>query len=166
MNSLASPISKLLLGALALILIIAGILYGTSGYKMSGTKYTYSDSRYSFQLNPGGDWSGYKVVVKKADPSDTVKVDRYAINVPTTDQAWPTSENELMGYAAPAIISIYTVSDWDAMQGGDGPMSTYIAKNANYVATYSTWQDSPVDLRGKFSMDDFTELVSSFKFTQ
>jgi hypothetical protein len=123
---------------------------------------TYTNTKYGFTLTLTDKWEGYKI--KEADIAN--QVDTYCVNVPTTDtKNYPGSDIEYSGYAAPFCIDIYTIAQWNTYNDDNPSLATKLTSNNQYVFAYSTWQDSPADLRASGLDKEVTNVAKSFELT-
>lgn len=126
----------------------------TAGWK------TYTNTKYGFTLTFTDKWQGYKI--KDAG----IEGDTYCANVPTTATAsYPASKINYAGYAAPFCINVYTLAQWNAFNDDNPSLSTELTRNNTYVFSYSSWQDSPQDLRTSGLEKEVTSVAKSFKLT-
>ncbi|MDO8492554.1 MAG: hypothetical protein Q7S34_02875 [bacterium] len=122
---------------------------------------TYTNIEYGFQLIFTDAWRGYKV--KLQEISSNFGAGTLAFRVPTKSKIY-VDEFGQDGYATVLKISILNPEYWASLQNEEGPKPTFLARNSNYVFTYSLWQDPPEDL---LNVDfEWSKVTSSFKFAK
>lgn len=131
----------------------------------------YKNDKFNFELTFTSKWKDYKVV----DGAGNINAEAaYEVYVPTTIKDYPS---EMPGYAKPFVLSIYKKATYDTAKTNsadadsneppfDLVYGSKITDNGTYVVTYSSWQDSPEDLRTSGLADEVATVTKSVKFTK
>ena len=128
----------------------------TSSPTKSPSDLTYTNTKYGFTLTFPATWEGYKMKEANLDGA----VITYYVNMPTKDNTEEDS-TQFASYFSPFAITVYTLDQWNTLEGSEGPHDTLITKSATYAFGWSHANGIPPSDWTKDS--DIAGVIASFK---
>lgn len=132
---------------------------------------TYTNDTYGFTIIFTDKWEGYRIREGSLSGNSSMLA-TYRVYVPTSQKDYPTDEG-MTGYVKPFVIMIYDKSTYENLKNNADPNDPFdlsygskLADNGTYVATYSSWQDSPTDLVDSGLVKEVSSVIHTFKFTK